>query len=204
MNSEVSTFRTLRERRRIYVMDGFATLEECRHLRDLGADVQRLARWGVTTKHDHTGFSFELPLARDPAAAAISERICAALGVVNAFSGTLRFRRYAPGEAHPPHTDNFRIDEFDLVATALVALDTPEEGGETAFPCADPPLAVALRAGRLLAWLNNAPDGRPDGHADHEGRPVLRGTKTTVTEFIHAEPTACELLRRGAVACAAP
>jgi hypothetical protein len=85
MNSESSTCRTLRERPRIYVMDGFATLEECRHLRDVGADAQRLARWGVTTKHDHTGFSFELPLAQAPTAAAISERICAALGVVNAF-----------------------------------------------------------------------------------------------------------------------
>jgi prolyl 4-hydroxylase len=204
MNSESSTCRTLRERPRIYVMDGFATLEECRHLRDVGADAQRLARWGVTTKHDHTGFSFELPLAQAPTAAAISERICAALGVVNAFPGSLRFRRYAQGEAHPPHTDNFRIDEFDLVATALVALDTPEEGGETAFPCADPPLAVAPRAGRLLAWLNNAPDGRPDRRAYHEGQPVLRGTKTTVTEFVYAEPRACELLRRGPLACATP
>jgi hypothetical protein len=202
MNSQFSTCRTLRERPRIYVMDGFATLEECRHLREVGADAQRLARWGVTTKHDHTGFSFELPLAQDPTAAAISERIGAALGVVNAFPGTLRFRRYAPGEAHPPHTDNFRIDELDLVATALVALDTPEEGGETAFPCADPPLAVAPRAGRLLAWLNNASDGRPDGRAYHEGRPVLRGTKTTVTEFVYAEPGACQLLVRGPLAWA--
>ena len=204
MNPGFSRFRTLRDRPRIYVMDGFATLEECRHLRDLGADVQRLARWGVTTKHDHTGFSFELPLAQDSTAAAISERICAALGVVNAFSGTLRFRRYAQGEGHPPHTDNFCIDEFDLVATALVALDTPEEGGETAFPRADPPLVVAPRAGRLLAWLNNGPDGRPDGHAYHEGRPVLRGTKTTVTEFIYADPRACQLLRRGPIAWARP
>jgi hypothetical protein len=204
MNSQFSTCRTLRERPRIYVMDGFATLEECRHLRDVGADAQRLARWGVTTKHDHTGFSFELPLAQDPTAAAISERICAALGVVKAFPGSLRFRRYAQGEAHPPHTDNFRIDEFDLVATALVALDTSEEGGETTFPRADPPLAVAPRAGRLLVWLNNAPDGRPDGRAYHEGQPVLRGTKTTVTEFVYAEPAACQLLRRGPLAWATP
>jgi prolyl 4-hydroxylase len=204
MNSESSAFRTLRERPRIYVMDGFATLEECRHLRHMGADARRLARWGVTTKHDHTGFSFELPLGQDPTAAAISARIGAALGVVNAFSGTLRFRRYARGEAHPPHTDNFRIEGFDLVATALVALDTPEEGGETAFPCADPPLVVTPRAGRLLAWLNNGPDGRPDGRTYHEGRPVLRGTKTTVTEFIYAKPGACQLLRRGPLACAAP
>lgn len=204
MSSEFSTFRTLRERPRIYVMDGFATLEECRHLRDLGADARRLASWGVTTKHDHTGFSFELPLAQDPTAAAVSERICAALGVTNAMPGTLRFRRYAQGEAHPPHTDNFRIGELDLVATALVALDTPEEGGETAFPFADPPLAVAPRAGRLLAWLNNGPDGRPDGRAYHEGRRVLGGTKTTVTEFVYGEPGACGLLRRGPLAWATP
>ena len=202
MNSQFSTCRTLRERPRIYVMDGFVTLEECRHLRDVGADARRLARWGVTAKHDHTGFSFELPLAQDPTAAVISERICAALGVVNGLPGTLRFRRYAQGEAHPPHVDNFRVDELDLVATALVALDTPEEGGETAFPWADPPLAVAPRAGRLLVWLNNGPDGRPDGRAYHEGRPVLRGTKTTVTEFVYAQPRACELLRRGPLAWA--
>jgi prolyl 4-hydroxylase len=158
----------------------------------------------VTTKHDHTGFSFELPLAQDPTAAAISARIGAALGVVNAFSGTVRFRRYAQGEAHPPHIDNFPIDGFDLVATALVALDTPEEGGETVFPRADPPLAIVPRAGRLLAWLNNGPDGRPDGRAHHKGRPVLRGTKTTVTAFVYAEPGACELLRRGPLAWATP
>jgi prolyl 4-hydroxylase len=202
MNSQFSACRARRERPRIYVMDGFATLEECRHLRDLGADARRLARWGVTAKHDRTGFSFELPLAKDPTAAAISERICAALGIVNGLPGSLRFRRYAAGEAHPPHTDNFRIGELDLVATALVALDSPEQGGETAFPRADPPLAVAPRAGRLLVWLNNGPDGRPDGRAYHEGRPVLRGTKTTVTEFVYAEPGACQLLVRGPLAWA--
>jgi hypothetical protein len=184
-------------------MDGFATPQECSHLRDVGADGERLMEWGLTSKHDHTGFSFELSLALDPVAAALSERIQAALGVVNELHGTLRFRRYAPGEAHPAHFDNYRIDELDLVATALVALDAPEGGGETAFPRADPPLAVAPQPGRLLAWLNNAADGRPDGQAYHEGRPVLRGIKTTVTEFVYADPEVCALLRHGALACAA-
>jgi hypothetical protein len=195
-----SELAVLRERPRIYVLDGFATAEECDHVRSVGADAERLAAWRVTTRHDVTGFSFELPLARDRTAASISERILAALGVANALGGTLRFRRYAEGEAHPPHLDNFRVDELDLVATAMVALDTPAEGGATVFPRADPPLAVQPRQGRLLAWLNCTRDGRPDPRAYHEGAAVSRGSKTTVTEFIYADPLACDLLRRGPIA----
>lgn len=185
---------------RVYVQDGFADASECAHILAFAADHAGLAARGIQVKADSTGFSFEYPLAQDPVAAGLAGRIETALGIRNAIGGTLRFRLYGPGEAHPPHVDNFRIGDLDLVATAIVALTDVEAGGATAFPRAVPPLAIRPRRGRLLAWLNNGPDGEPDPLSFHEGQAVEAGVKGTITMFAYADPRDCRLLREGPAA----
>jgi prolyl 4-hydroxylase len=189
---------------RVYVQDGFATDAECDHLLAFAADRAELAALGIPVKADSTGFSFEYPLAVDPVATALADRIETTLGVRNALGGTLRFRLYGPGEAHPPHVDTFRIGDLDLVATAIVALTDVAAGGATAFPHAVPPLAVRPRRGRLLAWLNNCPDGSPDPLSFHEGQAVESGEKGTITLFAYADPRDCALLREGPAALRPP
>jgi hypothetical protein len=58
---------------------------------------------------------------------------------------------------------------------------SPDEGGSTWFP--DLHLAVAARAGRLLAWQNLTPDGSPDPAMDHVARPVRKGHKIALTTW---------------------
>lgn len=91
------------------------------------------------------------------------------------------------------------------VATLLLYLEEPEEGGETAFPdskwidsarakgekwskCADRHVAMKPKRGHgLLFWSVN-PNGKIDHRAMHTGCPVVRGTKWTATIWVHAEP----------------
>jgi prolyl 4-hydroxylase len=165
----------------------FATLEECAELAAIGGHWPLIHALEAETKHDETGFSWELPRAADPAVEAIAQRLEAAVGVADAIGYSLRFRRYSPGEGHPPHLDTYTFDGLTLVATALLVLQGPEAGGETRFEHADSgPLDVRAVTGRLIAWANHRPDGQPDDASWHEGLPVLAGQKVTLTLFAYA------------------
>ena len=187
----------LRRTPRVWVADDFVSRDECEHILASAADAERLAAAGVTTRHDHSGFWFDLPIAGDAVAAEIARRTCDALGLENDFGTTLRFRRYEPGESHPAHVDCFTNGDSHLVATALVYLTDTEAGGETVFPRALPePLIVRPARGRLVAWLNYYPNGALDPSSFHESRAIVSGTKATITNFIYA-PLDCAGARPG-------
>jgi prolyl 4-hydroxylase len=186
-------------RPRVYVQDGFVTADEAAALAALGA-ASVVQAHGLHTKADSTGFSFELPDAVDPLVAEVRQRIERTLGVPNECGGTLRYRRYEAGHAHPPHHDHYEMAGRWLLATAMICLTDVEAGGETRFPQAWPPLEVLPRRGRLVLWLDHAADGRPDRSSLHDGAPVLQGTKTTVTEFVYGDPGSSSLLRLGPAA----
>ena len=102
------------------------------------------------------------------------------------FGESFRFRRYAPGEYHPPHLDTYTFEGRTLILTALLYLTDTEAGGETHFPKARPaPVAVRPRRGRLALWFNHRPDGAVDPAALHEALPVRRGVKATVANFLY-------------------
>ncbi|MGE3274060.1 MAG: 2OG-Fe(II) oxygenase [Vicinamibacterales bacterium] len=190
----------LRHSPRLYVADGFATPAESAHVRRLGLDPAVAAAHALTAKRDATGFSFEMPVDGDPVLEDLRNRLHAVLGLVNVHDSTMRFRHYGPGETHPPHLDCYEIQGAHLVCTALVHLVDCEEGGETNFPRAYPtPASVRARRGRLVAWFNYYPNGAPDQSSFHEGAPVVRGEKTTVTAFIYA-PLAAARVRPVATA----
>lgn len=175
----------------------FATPAVCAELAALGGDWPLIQALKVEPKHDETGFSWELPRRADPAVEAIARRMEAALGVADAIGHTLRFRRYSPGESHPPHLDSYRFDGLTLVATAMLVLQGPEVGGETRFECAESgPLDVRAVTGRLIAWANHLPDGQPDEESVHAGLAVLAGQKVTLTLFAYAADARFSFLGR--------
>jgi len=116
--------------------------------------------------------------------------------------------RYGIGQYYQRHQDSLDNDS-PRMATVLVYLSDPEEGGETSFPelsewahpemahkygskfseCAKGHVAFRPKMGDALLFWSYSADGRTDDIAStHEGCPVLRGAKWTTTIWIHTLP----------------
>ncbi len=170
----------------MWVVDGFASPDECAHVVAIGAEIEAgRAGQDLATKRDTTGFSFEMPIAGDAVLESIDRRVEQMMGVADVLGATFRFRRYRPGELHPPHTDVWDGQVGWLVGTAMLCLVAPDAGGSTDFISAVPPLSVPARAGRLAIWANHRPDGSPDDASAHLGTPVEVGEKITITRFVY-------------------
>ncbi|MBI5609516.1 MAG: 2OG-Fe(II) oxygenase [Deltaproteobacteria bacterium] len=184
----IATARLLCHAPAVQVIDDFASASERQVLLDWIEAVDQGEREALHVSRDETGTAFELDLGDEPAAAALAERMAAAVGLplVGSVSPSLRMRRYVTGQHHPRHSDDYEIDGCRLAATALLVLQAPEQGGETLFPEGVPgPLCVRHREGRLVAWLNRTPDGETDLAAEHLALPVTRGVKATATLFLY-------------------
>ena len=187
-------FRTLCTSPLAVLVDDFASPDELAALRRWFDDPALRTTAVEGEHHNETGFAFELPVAADPVARALTDRIEALVGFPDALDpvdgGTLRMRRYHPGEHHPRHDDAYDIAELRLCVTALLVLDAPELGGETLFPDASPgPLRLQPKPGRLYLWRNTTEDGEPWPAAEHLALPVVQGLKTTATRFLYAPIT---------------
>ncbi len=118
---------------------------------------------------------------------------------------SLQILKYINGQKYEPHTDYFH-DKVNSdpshggqrIATVLMYLTTPEEGGETVFPqgspkvegpewseCAKKGLAVKSVRGNALLFYSLHPDGREDPRSLHGSCPTLKGTKYSATKWIH-------------------
>jgi hypothetical protein len=182
------TIETLSTAPRLHVVDDFVTDGEIEHVLRLAEHPEQLAP-GLVPDRSVAGLSFEMPVGRDEVLNGIRARIAEVLGFGNDLGETFRFRRYVPGEGHPPHTDAYASNGSELIVTALICLVPPSRGGETTFPlAADGPLAVSHRRGRLVLWFNHTPDGQVDTLSTHEGALVEAGEKTTLTAFVY-KPT---------------
>ena len=128
---------------------------------------------------------------RDPAVAEVDRRICELLGFRNGSGEPLQGQRYAPGQEFRPHTDTFEPGGFDFYLhtaqsgqrtwTAMVYLNAPEAGGATRFKAIGK--TIQPEAGKLLAWNNLLPDGRPNPATLHQGMKVRLGTKYILTKW---------------------
>ena len=131
---------------------------------------------GIVTRRGSTGFSFEMPIEGDAALAGIRRRIQRVVGMESDVASTFRFRRYAEGESHRAHLDQYEIEGRLLVATAMLYLTDTERGGETFFPHAQPgPVEIDPRLGRLAVWFNYRAGGQVERAALHSSKPVELG-----------------------------
>lgn len=180
------TLRRISDGPAVWVDDAFLTRSACLHLMALGSDWGLIRACGQEPSHNETGFSWELPRAAHDAVEEVARRIEETIGLDDTLSYSLRFRRYSVGEAHPLHLDSYTVDGQTLVATAMVCLLGPVEGGDTRFPhAAAGPLSVRAFSGRLVVWANQRLDGTPDPASRHDGAVVLEGQKVTLTLFVY-------------------
>lgn len=122
---------------------------------------------------------------------AIDRRICDLVGLDERQGETLQGQRYSPGQYFRAHHDFFHTDQAywpeqektggQRTWTAMIFLNRPDSGGETAFTAAG--LTVPPRPGMLLAWNNMDERGAPNLCAAHEGKAVQGGLKYIVTKW---------------------
>ena len=127
----------------------------------------------------------------DPVVADVDRRIADLLGLSLASSEPLQGQRYAPGQEFKPHTDTFEPGGYDFYIhtadtgqrtwTAMIYLNEPKDGGATRFKMLGK--TVQPEVGKLLAWNNLLPDGRPNPATLHQGMKVRRGTKYVLTKW---------------------
>ena len=119
------------------------------------------------------------------------EAIADLLGIDPVHGETMQGQRYAVGQHFRAHFDYFNEKQpywpkmietgGQRTWTAMIYLNTVEEGGATWFPQIG--IKVAPKRGLLLAWNNMNPDGSRNDQTLHEGMPVVKGTKYIVTKW---------------------
>ena len=133
-----------------------------------------------------------------PIVGEVDRKIAALLGLALQASEPLQGQRYAPGQEFKPHTDTFEPGGYDFLVhtaesgqrtwTAMIYLNEPDDGGATRFKRIGK--TVQPETGKLLAWNNLLPSGRPNPATLHQGMKVRRGTKYVLTKWFRQRPTA--------------
>jgi len=134
----------------------------------------------------------------DPVVRSVDEAVAGLLGLPLAASEPLQGQRYAPGQEFKPHTDTFEPTGVDYFAhcaetgnrswTAMIYLNEPEDGGATRFKTIGK--TIQPETGKLLAWNNLLPDGRPNPATLHQGMKVRKGTKYVLTKWFRERAAA--------------
>jgi prolyl 4-hydroxylase len=156
---------------------------------DLGRKPSRVMD-GHPDPEFRTSESCDLP-PRDRLVQAIEAKLAELVGLDPAFGETIQGQRYAVGQQFKPHHDFFstgkphwqvqKLTGGQRTWTAMIFLNTPEEGGHTLFPRAQ--VKVAPRRGNLLVWNNLDEAGEPNLQTLHQGMPVIAGVKYIVTKW---------------------
>jgi len=122
----------------------------------------------------------------DPVIHQFNRRLAAATGTNVRQGEPLQVLRYLAGQEFKPHVDTLPFESNQRVATALVALNSGYEGGETAFLELD--FQWKGNPGDALIFANVTAAGKPDGGVRHAGRPVTAGEKMLASRWVRARP----------------
>ena len=188
---------------RIFTVDRFVSESECAHLRALAqarfAPAREVTREQLSG--EQTAFSGEAAVFYIPDSDAVvrnvERRIAAAFDLPATHLEPLSVLRYQQRDRYAPHTDFFDAARLEnnrrngdhsgqRVASFLVYLRAPEQGGETHY------LKLGKKiAGRLcmaLCHFNLTPKGVPDEMTLHTGEPVLKGEKWLARTTLREKP----------------
>jgi prolyl 4-hydroxylase len=121
----------------------------------------------------------------------IEQRICDMMGLNPRQGETMQGQRYRVGQEFQLHCDYFNDSQGawptemrtggQRTWTAMIYLDTPEQGGTTLFR--DAGFAVPPTPGLMVMWNNMRADGSPNPGAIHAGTPVEAGVKHVITKW---------------------
>jgi prolyl 4-hydroxylase len=196
-NPMVSTIAN--EKMEIFVRHGFLTPGECSAMMakiDANNVPSRLFN-GREQSGFRTSSSCNLD-PTDPLVLKLTQRIDALTGYPTPLGETIQGQRYAEAQEYKSHCDFFpksvsywpdmRDAGGQRCWTAMMYLNTVEEGGETHFARAG--FMVPPRPGTLLVWNNMRPDGSPNNETLHAALPVMRGVKYVLTRWYRERPWA--------------
>jgi prolyl 4-hydroxylase len=179
------------------VLDGILSEQECADLIELARPrLQRTltvdtdGRYQVDQRRTSEGTFFainELPLI-----GLIEQRLSRLLQIPVDHGEGLQILHYLPGQEYEPHYDWFdpELPSFgpitkwggQRIASVVMYLNTPEQGGGTAFPGIG--LTITARRGSAVYFAYEGGD-RTSLHA---GLPVLRGEKWIATKWLRERP----------------
>ena len=181
----------------LFQLRRFLPPESCRSLIEL-IDAGRRPSTIADANGDHyfrTSETCDLA-ADEPVVADLEARLRALNGIDPSHGEPVQGQRYAPGQEFKPHTDYFEPDGADWERycsiagqrtwTFMIYLNEVEAGGGTRFPVAKK--IVQPEAGKLLAWNNRRPDGRPNPSTLHHGMKVRKGVKYVITKWYRERP----------------
>jgi len=181
----------------VRVLDGLLTDDECGDLIALASP--RLARsLTVDDKGRHqtderrTSNGMFFSLGETPLIERIERRIARLVDLPVEHGEGLQVLHYQPGQEYEPHFDWFDPTQpgFNAVtarggqriASIVMYLNTPEEGGGTGFPAAGL-IVTALRGSAVYFAYDTG-----DQSSLHAGLPVLRGEKWIATKWLRERP----------------
>lgn len=179
------------------VLDGMLTGQECDQLIELARPrLQRAltvdsdGRHQVDQRRTSEGMFFtlnELPLV-----GRIEQRLAGLLGVPVNHGEGLQILHYLPGQEYEPHFDWFDPEQpgyeaitavgGQRIASVVMYLNTPAQGGGTAFP--EIGLSVTARRGSAVYFAYEG----GDRSSLHAGLPVQRGEKWIATKWLRERP----------------
>eukprot|EP00892_Ulva_mutabilis_P008292 jgi/Ulvmu1/5835/UM025_0093.1 len=195
---------------RAYLLKRFLTDAECDHLISLSEPYMR----NSTVANSQTGQSMAsevrtstgtfLAKGRDAIVAAVEKRVAQASMIPEENQEAMQILHYVNGQKYEPHHDFFhdKVNQAQnrggqRIATVLMYLTTPDEGGETVFPnaaekiagdewseCAKRGLAVKATRGNALLFFSLHPDGTEDPTSLHGSCPTTKGEKWSATKWI--------------------
>jgi prolyl 4-hydroxylase len=191
----VQVLQTMRHPR-VVVFGNLLSPEECEGL--IAAARVRLARsltvetrtGGEVLNVDRTSEGMFFERGENDIVTRLEQRIAALLRWPVEFGEGLQILRYAPGAQYRPHYDYFDPGEpgtptilergGQRVATLVMYLQEPGQGGATTFP--DVGLEVAPVRGTGVFFSYEEPD--PATRTLHGGAPVLAGEKWVATKWL--------------------
>ncbi len=183
----------LSERPRVSLCRGFATEEECKHLRAVGEpnlqpSVVVDPATGQMVPHPirtSDGAIFGVHI-EDLVVSAINRRIAHVTGTAYRQAEPLQLLRYRRGGEYRAHMDALPSEPNQRIMTLILYLNDGYDGGETQFLRTG--LSVNGKTGDALIFENVTEDGRADPMSLHAGAPVTGGVKLIATRWIRQAP----------------
>ncbi|NII73625.1 prolyl 4-hydroxylase [Dyella sp. SG562] len=181
----------------VRVLDGLLTDGECEAL--IGLASPRLARSLTVdeagrhqTDERRTSNGMFFSLGETPLIERIERRIAELVDLPVDHGEGLQVLHYRPGQEYEPHFDWFDPTQPGFtavtarggqrIASIVMYLNTPEEGGGTGFPAAG--LTVTALRGSAVYFAYDT----GDQSSLHAGLPVLKGEKWIATKWLRERP----------------